>query len=68
MDTLTFRQAETIRRAELLEAYNAFQDWDSDSIVVMAHRLQERLGISYIEANDILFDAFWLAGQIRDAD
>ena len=64
---LTAREAEDIRRNRLLEAYKAFDAWDNDALTEAAERLKDTLGISFVQATDVLFDAFWLAGRIRDA-
>ena len=65
---LTLHEAEALRRNRLLEAYKAFDAFDCDALVEQTRLLEASLGVSYIQASDILFDAFWLAGQIRDAD
>lgn len=56
-------EAQTARRQELLDAYEAFQKRDSDAIVPITLAIQERYDISFVQATDIVFDALWLAGQ-----
>jgi hypothetical protein len=65
---LTLHEAEKVRRGRLLEAFKAFEDWDCDTLVEQTRLLETSLGINYIQASDILFDALWLARQVRDAD
>jgi len=63
-DAQTLEEARTIRLNGLLAAYKAYENWDSDSMVPEVRRIQERYGVSYVEANDIVFDAIWLARQV----